>query len=58
MARVSGSPNDLIRHYESLAYYREQPWSERYWNELESALQKRYEPYVVWRSPAYSVTID
>jgi hypothetical protein len=35
--------------YLELPYYREQAWSEAYWQEARQAENYRYQPFVVWR---------
>jgi lysophospholipase L1-like esterase len=53
--RVAKMPNDLIRHhYLTIPYYERHEWSAGYWREHGESLRKRYEPYVVWRSPSYN----
>jgi lysophospholipase L1-like esterase len=54
IADVTGTPNDLNRHYLALPYYEAEEWSEAYWREHELALSQTYTPYVVWRNPPYS----
>lgn len=59
---VRGTPSDIVRHhYLRLPYYARHDWSEAYWREHREALRKRYEPYVVWRSPPFQgdhLTVD
>ena len=54
LAQATGTPNDVIdQHYLRLPYYRDQAWSIQYWQEHKLALKKKYQPYVIWRSPPF-----
>lgn len=53
-SRFLGRPTQLYDHYSSLPYYRSQSWTERYWQEHDAALGKRYSPYVLWRTSPFN----
>lgn len=54
LARFVGPAHDLESHYLSLPHYGDEPWVPAYWKEHRRAVHQRYEPYVVWRTPAFS----
>lgn len=53
IADFMGHPNDMSSYYQGLTYYAQQDWSTDYWQELRSALSKKYSPYTIWRTPTY-----
>jgi lysophospholipase L1-like esterase len=44
---------ELFARYRAVPFYRDQPWSERYWDEAPRAERYRYVPYVLWGHRPY-----
>jgi len=51
---ILANPNNLMTHYLNLPYYAKQEWSAQFLNEHQAAVKRRYQPYTVWQTSAFT----